>query len=108
MQTLLLGEGLYLFNGLHITERAFNPLFFQNRVTFAVLGILVLLQAFATYVPFMNRALGTAPLEAGQWIPPLLVALILFCVVEIEKSITRAVLRKRAGSDGVPCAEHLS
>ena len=107
VQTLVVCECLYLFNVRHITEPAFNRQFFQNRVTFLVLGILVLLQAFATYVPFMNRALGTAPLTAEQWIPPFLVALILFCAVEIEKAVTRALLRRKAGDSGVPCAAQL-
>lgn len=101
IQTLVVCEGFYLFNVRYIYEPAFCGNFLKNRVPFAVLGIMVVLQLGITYLPFLNRAMGTAPLTAWQWIPAFVVALILFCAVELEKFITR---RLRPNETGCGCS----
>ena len=93
IQTIVICECFYMFNMRNATA-FFSQGFFANKLAFAVTGLLVILQLAITYFPFMNQALGTAPLTREQWVPPFLVALGLFMVVEGEKYI----LRRRQGS----------
>lgn len=91
LNTLVAGQMFYLFNCRSIREPALGRAFFRNRAAFAVSCVLVALQLSLTYLPFMNRLFGTAPLPAVQWLYPLGGGLIVFAVVELEKAIRRKV-----------------
>ncbi|SBW10376.1 putative cation-transporting ATPase F [uncultured delta proteobacterium] len=96
IQTIVACECVFMFAVRNATAPFWRN-FFANRAAFAVTGILAALQLAVAYVPFMNRALGTAPLSLSQWGPPFVVAICLFVIVEIEKSILR---RRRTGRTG--------
>ncbi len=92
-------ELMYLFNCRSLTQSIFkiNPL--SNRWVLGGVGVMIVLQLVYTYVPFMNAAFSSAPLDAWMWLPILAVGLVAFVVVEIDKWLRRlAVARREGGS----------
>ncbi len=53
------------------------------------IAIAIGLQLLFTYAPFINHLFGTEPLDALSWLACLTVGLIVFVLVEIEKSLFR-------------------
>lgn len=87
LQTIVFTQLFHLFNSRSISKFAINKDFFSNKAVFIVGGILIILQLAITYIPFMNNIFGTYPLEAHFWIYPLVMGVIVFFVVELEKAI---------------------
>ncbi|MFO7637164.1 MAG: HAD-IC family P-type ATPase, partial [Clostridia bacterium] len=89
VNTLVAGQLFYLFNCRKLYEPALGKGFFNNRVAFAAMGILIALQMVFTYAPFMNTLFGTHPMGAGDWLYPIGAGLVVFLMVEGEKFIYR-------------------
>lgn len=89
LQALVMSQLMYLFNCRSETEFALDRNFFSNKIAFLVSGILIAVQLAVTYVPFMNFLLGTVPLEAQNWLWPLVIGVSVFVIVELEKWIVR-------------------
>ncbi|MCL2020674.1 MAG: cation-transporting P-type ATPase [Betaproteobacteria bacterium] len=89
LQTIVLCQAFHLFNSRSIRQSAFALDFFGNKAVFAVCGLMVLLQLAVVYLPFMNTIFGTVPLGAKGWLAPILLGVIVFIVVEIEKFAMR-------------------
>ena len=87
VNTLVAGQGFYLFNCRKIHGSVFSGDFFGNRVVFLTVGVLVIFQLVFTYAPFMHTLFGTAPMDTANWIYPLVAGVLVFTVVEIEKYI---------------------
>jgi len=87
LQTIVITQMFHLFNSRNINKFAINKDFFNNKAVFIVCGLLIVLQLAITYIPFMNNVFGTYPLEAHFWLYPLIMGIIVFVVVEIEKAI---------------------
>lgn len=103
VNTLVAGQLFYLFNCRCMHGPALGPGFLLNRVAFGAAGILILLQLFFTYAPFMNLWFGTASVAPAYWIYPLFGGTAIFLLVETEKyllgrSRRRAVPVKSTGS----------
>ncbi|GAF15547.1 LOW QUALITY PROTEIN: cation transporting ATPase [Bacillus sp. JCM 19045] len=94
LQMFVMGQLFYLFNCRSELGFAFNKDFFRNKAVFLVAGILIVLQLALTYIPFMNTVFQTTPLAFSQWTIPVLMGLFVFVVVEMEKSISRKVLKR--------------
>lgn len=92
LQTIVSCELVYLFNMRYLLDPALGRRFFHNKMAFLVSLVLALLQLAVTYLPFLNRMLGTAPLALEHWGVPLLVALVFFLIVELEKFITHRLV----------------
>jgi cation-transporting ATPase F len=92
-------ELLYLFNCRSLTRSIFSMHPFSNRWVLGGVGLMVVLQLLFTYVPFMNTAFSSAPLEAYMWLPIIGVGLVAFVIVEIDKWLRRMAAR-RAGDAG--------
>ncbi|MCC5806905.1 MAG: cation-transporting P-type ATPase [Opitutales bacterium] len=94
VNTLVCAQVFYLFNSRFMRESSchFDRLF-TNRVVWFAVTALALLQLGFVYLPFMQTAFGSAPLELRHWLIPLGVGLAVFFVVEGEK----ALARRRAG-----------
>ncbi len=88
-------ELFYLFNCRSLTISYFRLPQFSNRWVLGGAAIMIVLQLAYTYVPFMNTAFESAPLEAWMWAPIIGLGIIAFFVVEIEKAIRSAVRRRR-------------
>ncbi|WP_280769413.1 cation-transporting P-type ATPase [Salipaludibacillus daqingensis] len=95
LQTVVIMQMFHLFNTRNEIGFAFNKNFLKNKVAFIVSGVLLALQAFILYVPFMNIAFGTEPLGIEYWIIPMIFGALVFTLIEIEKMITRKVILKR-------------
>ncbi|WP_079710393.1 cation-transporting P-type ATPase [Paraliobacillus ryukyuensis] len=93
LHIVVFGKMFYLFN-VRTAHFALNKTFFTNKIAFLVCGILLVLQLFITYAPFMHTVFGTGSINLSFWIPPILLGLLVFIVVEIEKLIRRNVTRQ--------------
>ncbi|PTL37830.1 cation-transporting P-type ATPase [Alkalicoccus saliphilus] len=91
LQTIVILQMFHLFNCRNETGFAFNKNFFKNKTAFIVSALLIVLQMFILYVPFMNTAFGTVPIGLEFWIIPAAMGVLLFIVIEIEKTITRKI-----------------
>ncbi|MFC4737200.1 HAD-IC family P-type ATPase [Bacillus daqingensis] len=94
LHTIVMLQMFHLFNVRNETGFAFNRNFFKNKVAFLVSGVLILLQLLILYVPFMNTAFGTVPLSIEFWIIPAVLGVVIFTIIEIEKTITRSVMKR--------------
>ena len=90
VNTLVIGEIAYLFNCRHIST---STLSWQglsgNRHALLAVAVLVVLQVVMTYLPAMQEAFGTAPLQAGAWGRIVLFGVALMLIVEGEKWLLR-------------------
>jgi len=57
--------------------------------------LLFVLQGAVTYLPFMNEAFGTIPLELSYWKYPFMLGIAVFFIVELEKAVMRKIDEKR-------------
>jgi Ca2+-transporting ATPase len=87
-------ELFYLFNCRSLTRSYFRLPQFSNRWVLGGVGIMILLQLFFTYAPFMNTAFGTKPLEAWMWLPIIGLGVVTFFIVELEKAISVRIHRR--------------
>ncbi|WP_414051996.1 cation-transporting P-type ATPase [Macrococcus animalis] len=96
LQSLVFALIFHLFNCRHLNQFSINKDFFKNKVAFIVSGLLIALQLFITYVPFLNTILKTAPLTLSQWMIPIGIGIAVFILIEIEKWITRTIFKYEA------------
>ncbi|SDI74264.1 cation-transporting P-type ATPase [Natribacillus halophilus] len=95
LQMIVLAQMFHLFNCRSELNFAFNKDFFKNKAVFVVSAILIGLQLAITYVPFMNTIFGTQPIELAHWIFPIIMGIVVFIVVEIEKAITKQIVKRK-------------
>ncbi len=86
-------ELMYLFNCRSLTRSVFTLHPLSNRWVLGGVGLTIALQLSYTYVPFMNTAFKSAPLEAWMWLPILAIGFLAFFVVEGEKWLRRRAAR---------------
>ena len=92
LNAIVMAQLFHLYNCRTELVPAFNRRFFDNKIAFLVSGLLIALQLFITYVPFMHTLFGTAPLTWVDWIYPVAFGAVVFIIVEIEKAISRRVI----------------
>ena len=84
---LVFGEMFYLFNCRSFTDSIFKIGFFSNPLLlYSILGM-TLLQLLFTYTTFMNVMFKSAPLGLLEWGIVLGSSLLVYGVIEVEKSI---------------------
>lgn len=85
---------LYLFNCRSLTRSIFSIGIFSNM--YLIYGILMMLaaQIAFTYFPFMNKVFHSAPIDFKDWGKILLIGVLSFIIVGIEKRIVRMLERK--------------
>lgn len=88
LNTIVITQMFHLFNA-RSTNFAFNKDFFSNKAVFIVSILLIVLQVSVTYIPFLNNIMGTHPLAAGMWLYPVILGIVIFIIVEIEKAAVR-------------------
>jgi magnesium-transporting ATPase (P-type) len=91
LQTVVLAQLFHLFNCRSIRGSAFRESIFSNKALLIVCGVLFVLQAAITYLPFMNAAFDTVPLGLRDWIYPFLLGFAVFLIVEVEKAVMRGI-----------------
>ena len=88
-------ELFYLFNCRSLTKSAFKIGFFSNPWVLAGSGAMVVLQLVFTYAPVMNRIFYTAPISVFDWLLIVVVSLIVYLAVGLEKDLRYR--RKKTG-----------
>ncbi|HCP07523.1 MAG TPA: carbonate dehydratase, partial [Synergistaceae bacterium] len=90
VNTLIIGEIVYLFNSRYIKESSLSLKGFRAtpQVWGAAAAVLVMQMPF-TYLPLMQGVFGTEALGLHDWIRILAVGAALFLIVEAEKVLTR-------------------
>lgn len=78
-----------VFNARSETESIFKVGLFSNRYVVLAIGTALLLQLGATYLPFMQAVLKTAPLTLTDWITALVLASSIIAIEEGRKHIFR-------------------
>jgi magnesium-transporting ATPase (P-type) len=90
---LVLAQLFNAFGSRSETGTAFRHLF-ANRWLWAAVGLSTALQAAVVHVPLLNRAFGTVPLSATEWLTCVAVASSVLWVGELHKAVLRAVARR--------------
>lgn len=91
VQTIVFAQLFHLFNCRSIRGFAFSKIFFTNKSILTVSAILIVLQLSITYLPFMNNIFGTYPMQLFDWAYPIALGVIVFVIIEMEKSIMRGI-----------------
>ncbi|MFA7316569.1 MAG: cation-transporting P-type ATPase [Sulfuricella sp.] len=79
-------ELFYLFNCRSLEKSVFQLGFFSNLWVLGGVVAMFLLQVAYTYLPVMNRLFQSAPVDLTVWGRATLAGVVVFVVVEIEKS----------------------
>jgi magnesium-transporting ATPase (P-type) len=90
LNALVMGEIAYLFNCRYLLApvRKWRD-FTSNPYVLLSIGVLALLQAGLTYLPFMQTLFGVVALDASAWVLIASFGVLLFAVIEIEKRLLR-------------------
>ncbi|MFU8842169.1 MAG: cation-transporting P-type ATPase [Bacteroidales bacterium] len=94
VNTLVAGQLFYLFNCRKINSPSLSNGFFRNKYVFIASGALILLQFIFVYLPFMNTFFDSSPIEGRYWLYSLAGGLVVFLIVELEKTLLHRRLRK--------------
>lgn len=87
VNVIVMVETAYLFSCRSVNHSLFSIGFWSNRAALLGAGCMIGLQMLFTYSPWMNRWFDTAALDAGTWMQIIVVALVSFLAVELEKWI---------------------
>jgi cation-transporting ATPase F len=96
----------YLFNCRSLIRSSWSLGAFSNRWLLAGVAAMIVAQMAFTYVPFMNEAFHSAPLDSAAWLRVLAVALVASLIVGFEKWVrARWGVGHFGGIDG-PASRH--
>jgi Ca2+-transporting ATPase len=93
--TLMLFQMFNVFNARSDTHSAFYELF-HNVWLWGAVALSLALQVAVIYVPFLQRAFDTVPLQASDWLTCVLVASSVLWLRELSKAARRVVGRARS------------
>lgn len=82
------GEMFYLFNCRSLNYSTFQIGFFSNKYLLYGIVSIIAFELLFIYAPFMNVMFKSAPLGALEWGLTLASGVVIYCVVEFEKSFT--------------------
>ena len=92
--TLVFAQLFNCFNARSDSQSALRHLF-TNRILWAAVAVSVVLQLAVVYVPVLNDAFDTAPLDGGDWALCIVMASTVLVAEEIRKVVVRARARGR-------------
>ncbi|MCT3253516.1 HAD family hydrolase [Lentilactobacillus buchneri] len=93
---IIFGKIFYLFN-IRNSYPIISKHFFENKMAFIIIGILLALQAAMFYIPFMQDVFHTGSIDFFYgWVVPTIAGFIVLVVTEIIK-LGRIEYRKRKG-----------
>jgi magnesium-transporting ATPase (P-type) len=89
LQTLVAAQWAYMFNcriheGFSLTRSMWS-----NKGLWIASGVLLCMQMAIIYVPAMNEIFGTEPLPLEYLVVSLVIAAMVFCLIELEKAVFR-------------------
>lgn len=82
-------ELFYLFNARSLTLSPFQLGIFSNKWAVGGALLMVLIQLLFTYAPFMNTLFSSAPIQPSLWLGVIVVGLLAYIMIEIEKWLRR-------------------
>ena len=91
---LVLAQLFNTLNSRSERESAFRGLFANPRL-FGAIALSVVLQIAVVHAPFLNKAFGTVPLSAADWLLCTAIASSVLWIDELKKLIVRSVVRQR-------------
>lgn len=77
-------------------ESLFSQGIFSNKPLIGAVILTMVLQLIIIYVPIFNPIFRTDPLDAGELILTLLLSVVVFAAVEVEKIVRRRQMRQKA------------
>jgi magnesium-transporting ATPase (P-type) len=90
VNVLVIGECVYLLNSRHLSRSVLSREgVLGNRYALLAIGVVLVLQAFFTYMPFMQAIFGTGSIGVDAWGRILVVGGLVFFLVEAEKAFIR-------------------
>lgn len=93
---LVVGEMFYLFNSRYIHDPVLTRSgLFGNRYVLLAIAMLLPMQLLFTYAPVMQAWFGTASIDAGTWGRIVMMGIVVFGLVELEKMMMRYMLGRR-------------
>lgn len=95
LQSIVLGQAVYMINCRERFDRSINRHFFENKFLFLSLGILLVLQLGVVFLPIGQQLIGTTALSLAQQGVIAGNAILLFLVVEIEKRISKGIFQRK-------------
>lgn len=94
IMTIVFGQVFYMINCREILEFSINKSILSNKVLWISLLVLLVLQLLLILTPFMHTILGTAVIGWRYIGVSFLAGIAVFIIVEVEKFITRTVMKK--------------
>ena len=94
VNVFVFGEMAFLFNCRSLRHSFFKLNFFSNKPFWFGVAGMILLQLIFTYIPFMNIAFNSAPINFIDWIFCFGVGVVIFTVMEIEKVVYNKFFNK--------------
>jgi len=94
LNIIIFGKIFYLFN-LRNDHPVISKYFFQNKMAFYIIGILIVLQLGIIFLPFMQTIFHTTNINLWYgWIIPIITGVIVLAVTEIGKYIRFHLLQR--------------
>ncbi|MCF6186227.1 MAG: cation-transporting P-type ATPase [Desulfobulbaceae bacterium] len=93
-------ELFYLFNCRSLSRSIFRLGLFTNMWVFGGATIMLLMQIFYTYIPFMNMLFQSTAIGMESWARIVLAGFITYLIVEAEKKIQNSHLKQQAHRGG--------
>lgn len=91
VNTLVVLEVFYLLNARYLTASVLNrDGLFGNRYALYAIALVMLFQFLFTYLPLMQQFFHTTAIAGAAWLRILLLGVILFLLVELEKRLIHA------------------
>jgi magnesium-transporting ATPase (P-type) len=84
LNVIVVGKIFYLFN-IRTPKPALSKDIFRNPMAFAIIAVLLILQAGITYLPFMQVIFSTANLDWHLWLIPVFAGIVVLIVTELDK-----------------------
>jgi magnesium-transporting ATPase (P-type) len=95
INTLVIGQVFYLWNSRYILSPVFSVAgLFGSRPVLIAVSLMLVLQALFTYAPAMQTLFSTTAIGLEDWLRILAFGLVLFILVETEKTVLRRLLGK--------------
>lgn len=95
VNVIMFVELFYLINCRSLLHSAWSLGFFSNRWMLVGIALMVLVQLAFTYLPFMNHAFQSAPIDGAAWMRVLAIAFAISLLVGFEKWLRRCVEARR-------------
>ncbi|MDI3324220.1 cation-transporting P-type ATPase [Pontibacterium granulatum] len=90
VNTLVMLEVVYLINSRYLYESVLNREgLLGNRYVLMAIGLVVFFQLIFTYTPLMQLFFNVEAIDGGSWLRIIMVALMVFLLVELEKKLMR-------------------